>query len=232
MKRTFQIIVGGVALLLFYAYVVIPLQEYYSTPGVTVPAAIPANLQEEEEIQVVETEALILASVNTFKVEAKRLEINVHDARNNWDAQTFEWWESKKAWKWLWGRGINMRGLGYVTASFDLSLVRRSDITRDGDVFVVNVGAPNISHVVLPAKNVYHVTKPYQGNSVSADDLLRLERYSRMQLERSLREKACSDDIFLQASQNIKKDLPNFLRLTNGDTVKIRIETRIGECVA
>ncbi len=228
----FQIIAGGAALLLFYVYVVVPLREYYSVPGVTVPAAIPANLQEEEAIQVVETEALILESINSFQIEAKRMDIEVRDSRNNWDSLTFEWWESKTAWKILWGRSISSRGLGYVTASFDLSQVRRSDITRDGDVFMVNVGAPNISHVVLPQKNISHTAKSYQGYDVSADEVLRLKHYSEMELERLLREKACSANILLQASQHIKTALPNFLRLSTGERVRIRVETRAGECSA
>lgn len=231
MKKVLKFTLAVIALLLFYVYVIVPLQEYYSAPGVTVPAAISANLQEEEEIQVVETETLILSSINSFKVEAKRMDIEVRDSRNNWDSQKFEWWEPKAAWKFMWGRSISSRGLGYVTASFDLSQVRRADITRDGDVFVINVGAPEISHVVLPQKNISHTAKSYQGVDVSSDEVLRLKHYSEMELERQLRKKACEEYIFLQANEHIKTALPNFLSLTNGDSVRIRIETREGKCI-
>lgn len=229
-KTVLKVVGGGLIALLTYTSVVVPLWDHYLPAHEVIPATVSVNLQEEEAIAVIETEALVLESINSFKVEAKRLNIEVRDERNNWDSQTFKWWESKAAWKWLWGRGVDMQGVGYVTASFDLSRVTRADITRDGDIFVVNVGAPEISHVVLPEENVSHVTQPYQGQSVTADEIFRLEHYSRMQLKRNLHAMACSQDIFEQANQHIKTALPNFLRLTNGDSVLIRVETKTGKC--
>lgn len=186
-----------------------------------------------KEVIKVDSRVTVAKAIRNLRLEPITLPISADVTRTNFEGLNCPYTLDILDWpKSACGKGVWLEGSGFVTARFDLGRVRAKDVRPTADGFVVNISSPEIGWTVLPNELVTHKRPPYWGSRVAGTEAAsEFERQARIEMERQLRVGACADNIFDQASAEVKKSLPAFVAISSGN-VKVTFETTRGECIA